>query len=66
MILFGTGSERIAVRYHGSMGTGAFKMRYEGAINSMMRRMRPACAVVSVTTSMGRGSALRSQPSSTR
>jgi excinuclease ABC subunit A len=40
VILFGTGDERVSVRYHGSMGTGAFKMRYEGAINSMMRRMR--------------------------
>jgi excinuclease ABC subunit A len=40
VILFGTGGERVSVRYHGSMGTGAFKMRYEGAINSMMRRMR--------------------------
>ncbi|HSD66702.1 MAG TPA: excinuclease ABC subunit UvrA, partial [Vicinamibacteria bacterium] len=40
VILFGTGNERIAVRYHGSMGSGAFRMRYEGAINSMMRRMR--------------------------
>ena len=40
VILFGTGDERVAVKYHGSMGTGAFRMRYEGAINSMMRRMR--------------------------
>jgi excinuclease ABC subunit A len=40
VILFGTGGERVSVRYHGSMGTGAFKMRYEGAINSMLRRMR--------------------------
>jgi excinuclease ABC subunit A len=40
VLLYGTGNERVAVRYHGSMGSGAFKMRYEGAINSMMRRMR--------------------------
>jgi len=40
VILFGTGDERIAVKYHGSMGSGSFRMRYEGAINSMMRRMR--------------------------
>jgi excinuclease ABC subunit A len=40
VILFGTGDERVAVKYHGSMGTGSFRMRYEGAINSMMRRMR--------------------------
>jgi excinuclease ABC subunit A len=40
VILFGTGGERVSVTYRGSMGTGAFKMRYEGAINSMLRRMR--------------------------
>jgi excinuclease ABC subunit A len=40
VILYGTGGERFAIRYQGSMGTGSFKMRYEGAINSMMRRMR--------------------------
>jgi excinuclease ABC subunit A len=40
VILYGTGGERVSVRYRGSMGTGAFRMRYEGAINSMMRRMR--------------------------
>ncbi|MFN8094536.1 MAG: excinuclease ABC subunit UvrA [Vicinamibacteria bacterium] len=40
VILFGTGDERVAVKYHGSMGTGSFRMRYEGAINSMLRRMR--------------------------
>jgi excinuclease ABC subunit A len=40
VILLGTGDERVAVRYRGSMGTGSFRMRYEGAINSMMRRMR--------------------------
>jgi excinuclease ABC subunit A len=40
VILYGTGNERVAVRYRGSMGTGAFRMRYEGAINSMLRRMR--------------------------
>ncbi|HXY41841.1 MAG TPA: excinuclease ABC subunit UvrA, partial [Vicinamibacteria bacterium] len=40
VILLGTGEERVQVRFRGSMGTGAFRMRYEGAINSMMRRMR--------------------------
>ncbi len=40
IILYGTGGERVYVKYHGSMGTGGFRMRYEGAINSMMRRMR--------------------------
>jgi len=40
VILYGTGDERVRVQMKGSWGTGAFKMRYEGAINSMMRRMR--------------------------
>jgi excinuclease ABC subunit A len=40
ILLYGTGGERIKVSYRGSMGTGSFRMRYEGAINSMMRRMR--------------------------
>jgi excinuclease ABC subunit A len=40
VILYGTGGERVSIRYRGSMGTGSFRMRYEGAINSMMRRMR--------------------------
>jgi excinuclease ABC subunit A len=40
ILLYGTGRERVEVSYRGSMGTGSFRMRYEGAINSMMRRMR--------------------------
>jgi len=40
VILYGTGGERVRIQLKGSWGTGAFKMRYEGAINSMMRRMR--------------------------
>jgi excinuclease ABC subunit A len=40
VILYGTGDERVRIQIKGSWGTGAFKMRYEGAINSMMRRMR--------------------------
>jgi len=39
-ILYGTGDDRVKIEMRGSWGTGAFKMRYEGAINSMMRRMR--------------------------
>ena len=35
-----TGDERVKIQVKGSWGTGAFKMKYEGAINSMMRRMR--------------------------
>ncbi len=41
IILYGTGGERVTVKYHGSMNiSGSFRMRYEGAINSMLRRMR--------------------------
>jgi excinuclease ABC subunit A len=40
VILYGTGGERVRVQVKGSWGAGAFRMRYEGAINSMMRRMR--------------------------
>jgi len=40
VILHGTGDERVRIQVKGAWGTGAFKMRYEGAINSMMRRMR--------------------------
>ena len=40
ILLYGTGGERIRVSYRGSMGAGSFRMKYEGAINSMMRRMR--------------------------
>jgi excinuclease ABC subunit A len=40
VILYGTGGERVRVQIKGSWGAGAFRMRYEGAINSMMRRMR--------------------------
>jgi excinuclease ABC subunit A len=40
VILFGTGDQRVSIKVSSSWGSGAFKMRYEGAINSMMRRMR--------------------------
>jgi excinuclease ABC subunit A len=40
VILYGTGDERVRISIKASWGTGAFRMRYEGAINSMMRRMR--------------------------
>jgi excinuclease ABC subunit A len=40
VILYGTGDERVRVHFRGSHGAGAFRMRYEGAMNSMMRRMR--------------------------
>jgi len=40
IILYGTGSERVRVPMRGSWGSGSFRMRYEGALTSMMRRMR--------------------------
>ncbi len=40
VILYGTGSSRVKVSMRGSWGSGAFRLRYEGAINSLMRRMR--------------------------
>ncbi len=40
IVLYGTGGDRVKIEMKGSWGAGAFKMRYEGAINSMMRRMR--------------------------
>jgi excinuclease ABC subunit A len=40
VLLYGTGDERVKVNLRGAWGTGAFRMRYEGAINAMMRRMR--------------------------
>ena len=40
VILYGTGGDRVRVQVKGSWGAGAFQMRYEGAVNSMMRRMR--------------------------
>jgi len=40
VILYGTGDERVRVHFRGAHGAGAFRMRYEGAMNSMLRRMR--------------------------
>jgi excinuclease ABC subunit A len=40
VILYGTGDERVRVQLRGAHGAGAFRMRYEGAMNSMLRRMR--------------------------
>ena len=39
-VLYGTGDSRVRVPVRGNWGNGAVKVRYEGAINSMMRRMR--------------------------
>jgi excinuclease ABC subunit A len=40
VILYGTGEDRVRIQIRGSWGAGSFRMRYEGAINSLMRRMR--------------------------
>jgi excinuclease ABC subunit A len=40
VILYGTGEDRVNIQIRGSWGAGSFKMRYEGAINQMMRRMK--------------------------
>ena len=40
VVLYGTGDDRVRVQVRGSYGGGAFRMRYEGAMNSMLRRMR--------------------------
>ncbi len=40
VLLFGTGDERVKVAMRGSWGKGSFRMRYEGAINALMRRFR--------------------------
>ncbi len=40
VILYGTGEDRVRIQMRGSWGAGSFRVRYEGAINSMMRRMR--------------------------
>ncbi|HEY7516071.1 MAG TPA: excinuclease ABC subunit UvrA, partial [Vicinamibacteria bacterium] len=40
VILYGTGSERVRVSVRGSWGGGSFRVRYEGALNAMMRRMK--------------------------
>jgi excinuclease ABC subunit A len=40
IILFGTGDDRVRVQLKGSWGGGHFRMRYEGALVSMMRRLK--------------------------
>jgi excinuclease ABC subunit A len=40
VLLFGTGGERVAIKFKGSFGGGTFRMRYEGILNSMLRRMK--------------------------
>jgi excinuclease ABC subunit A len=40
IILFGTGDDRVRVQLRGSWGGGHFRMKYEGALNSMLRRMK--------------------------
>ncbi len=38
LILYGSGDERVQVDYHHRRGSGRFAMKYEGVINSLMRR----------------------------
>ena len=40
ILLFGTGGERVAIKFKGSWGGGTFRMRYEGLLRSMLRRMK--------------------------
>jgi len=40
VLLFGTGVERVAIKFKGSWGGGTFRMRYEGLLRSMLRRMK--------------------------
>jgi excinuclease ABC subunit A len=40
VILYGTGDERVRVSLRGNWGGGSFRMKYEGALNSLMRRFR--------------------------
>ena len=40
VLLYGTAGERVAVKFKGSWGGGTFRMRYEGLLNSMLRRMK--------------------------
>ncbi|MFQ5789997.1 MAG: excinuclease ABC subunit UvrA [Acidobacteriota bacterium] len=40
IILFGSGGERISVRWKGNSGHGSFRMRFEGLVPTLMRRMR--------------------------
>ncbi|MBI2892322.1 MAG: excinuclease ABC subunit UvrA [Deltaproteobacteria bacterium] len=40
IILYGTGVSRVRVRWNGRHGSGSFAMRFEGVLNTMMRRLR--------------------------
>jgi excinuclease ABC subunit A len=40
VILYGTGDDRVKVSLRGNWGGGSFRMKYEGALNSLMRRFR--------------------------
>jgi excinuclease ABC subunit A len=40
VLLYGTGDRKVRVAMRGSWGSGHFAMRYEGAIHSLMRRLR--------------------------
>ena len=38
VVLYGTGGQRVQVAYHHKRGEGRFAMKFEGVINSLMRR----------------------------
>jgi excinuclease ABC subunit A len=40
LVLFGAGDRRVEVRWEGRHGTGAWAMRFEGILNTLMRRYK--------------------------
>jgi excinuclease ABC subunit A len=38
LVLYGTGSKRMRVRYSSRRGSGSFSLRFEGVLNTLMRR----------------------------
>lgn len=40
LVLYGTGGERLRVKWSAKRGSGSWHMRFEGVLNSMMRRYR--------------------------
>jgi len=40
IILYGVGREKVAFRWKGDFGTGSFRMRFEGAIPTLLRRLK--------------------------
>jgi len=40
IILYGVGREKVAFRWKGDFGTGSFRMRFEGVIPTLLRRLK--------------------------